>query len=48
MTKCVECGADTELHFGGVPVCPNCLEKVTPADLVENLIEPKMRAASSS
>ena len=24
MAKCVKCGIETELHVGGVPVCPDC------------------------
>jgi hypothetical protein len=27
MPKCVECGAETELHELGVPICPACISE---------------------
>ena len=27
MSKCSKCGADTELHDGGVPICVKCSER---------------------
>ena len=47
MTKCVECGADTQLYIGGVPVCLKCQEHLSPRDIVEEFVEPKARFAEA-
>jgi hypothetical protein len=26
MNKCAFCGAETELHQNGIPICPKCAE----------------------